>query len=64
MSAKSDGDDIELHGDTDDEDMEDGETGFDEGSAQARNIRDLGQPTANEHQEHMNTHRPYRSWWQ
>ena len=37
MSAKSDGDDIELHGDTDDEDMEDGETGFDEGSAQARN---------------------------
>ena len=27
-----------------------------------RNIRDPGQPTAKEHQEHMTTHRPYRSW--
>ena len=47
---------------TDDEDMEDGEMGFDDGSAQVRNIRDPGQPTAKEHQEHMTTHRPYRSW--
>ena len=27
-----------------------------------RNIRDPGQPIAKEHQEHMTTHRPYRSW--
>ena len=47
---------------TDDEDMEDGEMGFDDGSAQVRNIRDPGQPTAKEHQEHMTTHRPHRSW--
>ena len=36
--------------------------GFDDGSAQVRNIRDPGQRTAKEHQEHMTTHRPYRSW--
>ena len=36
--------------------------GFDDGSAQVRNIRDPGQPTAKEHQEHMTTHRPFRSW--
>ena len=52
----------ELNGETDDEDMEDGETGFDDGSAQVRNIRDPGQPTGHEHEEHMTTHRPYRSW--
>ena len=51
----------ELNGETNDEDMEDGEMGFDDGSAQVRNIRDSGQPTAKEHQEHMTTHRPYRS---
>ena len=45
-----------------DEDMEEGEMGFDDGSAQVRNFRDPGQPTAKEHQEHMTTHRPYRSW--
>ena len=33
-----------------------------DGSAQVRNISDPGQPTAKEHQEHMITHRPYRSW--
>ena len=38
LGAKSDGNDIELNGETDDEDMEDGEMGFD-GSAQVRNIR-------------------------
>ena len=27
-----------------------------------RNIRDPGQQSAKEHQEHMTTHRPYRSW--
>ena len=36
--------------------------GFDDGSAQVRNMRDPGQPTVKEHQEHMTTHRPYRSW--
>ena len=36
--------------------------GFDDASAQVRNIRDPGQPTAKEHQEHRTTHRPYRSW--
>ena len=51
-----------MNGETDDEDMEDGEMGFDDGSAEVRNIRDPGQPTAKEHQEHMTTHRPYRSW--
>ena len=51
-----------LNCETDDEGMEDGEMGFDDGSAQVRNIRDTGQPTVKEHQEHMTTHRPYRSW--
>ena len=36
--------------------------GFDDGSAQLRNIRDPGQPTAKEHQGQMTTRRPYRSW--
>ena len=36
--------------------------GFDDGSVQVRNIRDPGQPAAKEQQEHMTTHRPYRSW--
>ena len=62
MSATNDENDVELNGETDDEDMEDGEVGFDDGSAQARNIREPGQPTVKEHQEHMTTHRPYRSW--
>ena len=62
LGAKSDGNDIELNGETDDEDMEDGEMGFDDGSAQVRNIRGPGQPTVKGHQEHMITHRPYRSW--
>ena len=43
------GDDIELNGWTDDEDMEDGETGFDDGRAQVGNIPDPGQRTASEH---------------
>ena len=33
-----------VDGEIDDEDMEDGEMGFDDGSAQVRNIRDPGQP--------------------
>ena len=37
LSVKSDGNDIEV---PDDEHMEDGDAGFDDGSAQARNIRD------------------------
>ena len=59
---RNDGDHIELNGEADDEDMKDGETGFDDGSAWVRNIRDPGQPTASEHGEHMTTHRPCRSW--
>ena len=51
LSAKSVGDDIELNGETDAGDVEDGETGFDDRSAQVRNIRDPGQPTASEHTE-------------
>ena len=35
---------------------------FDDRSAQVRHVCDPGQPTAKEHQEHMATHRPYRSW--
>ena len=62
LSVKWDGNDIESNTETDDGHMEDGETGFDDGSAQVGNIRDPGQPTANEHQEHMTTRRPYRSW--
>ena len=42
--------------------MEDGERGFDDGSARVRNIRVPHQPIVKEHQEHMTTHRPYRSW--
>ena len=33
LSVKSDGNDPESNGETDDEDIEDGETGFDDGSA-------------------------------
>ena len=45
LSGKSEMNDIELNGETDDEDMEDGETGFDYGNAPVRNIHDRGQPT-------------------
>ena len=61
LSATNDESGDELNGETDDEDMEDGAMGFNDGSAQVRNIREPGQPTAKEHQEHMTTHRPYRS---
>ena len=60
--ANSDMNGIVLNDETDDEDMEDGETRFDEGSAPVRNIRDPGQPIGGERREHMNTHRPYKSW--
>ena len=62
LSATNDENDVELNGETDDEDMEDGEMRLDDGSAQVRHIRDPGQPTVKEHQEHVTTHRPYRSW--
>ena len=58
----SDENDVELNGETDDEDMEDGEMEFDDGGAQVRNGRDPVQATVKEHQEHTTTHRPYRSW--
>ena len=38
LNAKPDADDLGLNGETDDEDMEDGDTGFDDGSAQARKL--------------------------
>ena len=47
--------DVELNGETDDEEMEDGEVGFDDGSAQVRNIPDPDQPTVKEHQEHTSS---------
>ena len=37
--------DIEYKCETDDEDTEDGETGFDDGIAPVRNIRDPDRPT-------------------
>ena len=46
LSATNDENHVELNGETDDEDMEDGEVGFHDGSAQV---------TVKEHQEH-------RSW--
>ena len=36
LSVKNDRNDIELNGDTDDEEMLDGGTGFDDGSAQVK----------------------------
>ena len=62
LSAKGDVNDFELDGETDDEDTEDGKTGFDDESAVVRNICDPGQPTESEPREHMNTHQPHRSW--
>ena len=62
LNVTNDENDEELNGETDDEDTEGGEMGFDDGSAQVRNIRDPGQPTAKEYQEHVTTHRPYRSY--
>ena len=56
MGATSDDSDIELNDETDEEDMVDGETGFDDGSVHVRNFRDPGQPTVKEHQEHMTDH--------
>ena len=48
LTATNDENGDELNGETDDEDMEDGEM-------EVRNIRDPGQPTAKEHQEHVTT---------
>ena len=53
LIATNDKNDVELNGETDDEDMEDGEVGFDDGSAQVRNIRDPGQPTVKENRPHI-----------
>ena len=58
LSATNDENDVELTGETDDEDMEGGEMGFDDGSVQVRNIRDPGQPNVKEHQDHMTSYRP------
>ena len=55
MSATSEMNDIQLNGETDDEVMENGETGYDDGSAAVRSIRDAGHPTGSERREHMNT---------
>ena len=53
LSATNDENGDELNGETDDEDMEDGEMGFDDGSAQVRNTRDPGQPTATDAQDDL-----------
>ena len=45
LSSRSYMNDIELNWETDDEDMEDGEPGLDDGSAAVRNIHDPSQPT-------------------
>ena len=58
LGATNDENDEELNGETDDKDIVDGETGFDD----VRNIRDPGQPTVKEYQEQTTTHQPYRSW--
>ena len=63
LNVKSDWNDIELNGETDHEDMGDGATAFDDGSAQVRNRRDPGQLTAHEHQElitYATAGRPFR----
>ena len=63
LSVKSDGNDVESNGETDDKTWRSGEMEFDDGCAQARNF--VTQPTdCPRHQEHMSTHRPYRSWCQ
>ena len=62
LSAKNDMNHIELNDETEDEDMEDGETRLNDGSVTVRNFRDPGQRTESERRLHMNTHRPYRSW--
>ena len=46
LSVKSVENDIELNGETDDEDMQDGEMGYDDGSGQVKTTCDPGQPTA------------------
>ena len=56
LSANSDMNDIELDGETDDEDMEDGKTLCDDGSSAVRTSCDPGQPTGSQRREHMNTH--------
>ena len=45
--------------------MEGGETGLDDESAPVRNIRDprQGHTTESDLREHVNTHRPCRSWY-
>ena len=53
LSAKGDVNDIEFNGETEDDNIEDRETGFDDGSAQLRNIRDPAQPTESEDREDM-----------
>ena len=61
LSATEDENDVELSGETDDEQMEDGEMEFDDGSVQVGNVRDPDQPTAKEHQGACG-HTPTRSW--
>ena len=53
--------DEELNGEADSKNMEDGELEFDDGSAQVSNIRDPGELIVKDYQEHMITHRQYRS---
>ena len=56
LLAKSYVYEFELNGETEDEDLEDGETGFDDGSARVRNIRDPGQLAERKQRAHEHTH--------
>ena len=51
LGATNDENDVELDGEKDDEDMEDGDVGFDDGSAQ---VNRQGAPKST-----VTTHRPY-----
>ena len=64
MDARGDDDDTEMNCEEDDGDVEDGETGFDDGSSRVRSVRDPGQPTVDELREHITTHQRFRSWCQ
>ena len=63
MDARGDDDFIELNGE-EDETWRTETRAFTTAKFQARSVRDLGQPSVNQHKECMFTHRPFRSWCQ
>ena len=62
QSAKSDVNDLQWNGETDDEAWRTGRRGSMTGVRQVKNSRDPGQPTESERREHMNTNQPHTSW--